>query len=61
MDFRKRRALPLGLSVMLNMIGLFLLLGAFGVVGSVPLAVGIAGFAVTAGLSLIACIFAFRR
>ena len=61
MDFRKRRALLLGLSVMLNMIGLFLLLGAFGVVGSVPLAVGIAGFGVTAGLSLIACIFAFRR
>ncbi len=61
MDFRKKRALLLGLSVMLNTLGLFLLLGAFGIVGSVPMAVGIAGFAVTAVLSLIACVFAFRR
>lgn len=61
MDPRKKRVLFLGLAVMLNTVGLFLLLGALGVFGSIPAAVGYAGFAVTAVLSLILCIFAFRN
>ena len=38
-----------------------LLLAALGVIGNIPAATGIAGFAVTAVLSLTACIFAFRN
>ena len=61
MDPRKKRVLFLGLSVMLNTVGLFLLHGAFGIIGSVPMAVGIGGFAATAVLSMALCFLAFRN
>ena len=61
MNQRQKRVLLLGLAVMLNTVGLFLLLGALGVIGNIPMAAGIAGFAVTAVLSLTASIFAFRN
>ena len=60
MDPRRKRALLVGLACFLNTLGLFLLLGAFGVIGSFPRAAGIAGFAVLAVLSLVCCIFAAR-
>ena len=61
MDPRRKRVIFLGLSVMLNTVGLFLLLCAFGIIGNIPAAVGYGGFAVTAVLSLVLCIFAFRN
>ena len=61
MDPRRKRVIFLGLSVMLNTVGLFLLLSAFGIIGNIPAAVGYGGFAVTAVLSLVLCVFAFRN
>ncbi len=61
MDPRRKRVLFLGLAVMLDTVGLFLLLGVFGIIGSVPAAVGIGGFAVTAVLAMALCFLAFRN
>ena len=60
MEPRKKRVLLLGLSCFLNTVGLFLLMAAFDVLGSVPKAVGIGGFAAAAVLSLVCCILAVR-
>ena len=58
MDGKKRFFLLFGLSVLLNVLAIFLILGAFGVIGSVPKPVGIAGFAVCVVLASVACLFA---
>ena len=61
MDPRRKRVLFLGLAVMLDTVGLFLLLGGFGIIGNIPAAVGIGGFAVTAVLAMTLCFLAFRN
>ena len=58
MDRKVRFLLLISLSVMLNVIAVFLLLGAFEIFGSVPRIPGIAGFAVCVILSGVASLFA---
>ena len=61
MDPQRRRVLFLGLSCFLSTLGVFLLMAALDVLGHLPMAVGIAGFAACAVLSLVSIIFAFRQ
>ena len=58
MDRKVRFLLLISLSVMLNVIAVFLLLGAFEILGSIPRIPGIAGFAVCVILSGVASLFA---
>ena len=58
MDRKKRFILLLGLSVMLNTLAVFLLCGAFGIIGSIPKGAGIGGFIVCVILASVACMFA---
>ena len=61
MDPKRKRALLLGVSCFLSTLGIFLLAAALGILGHLPMAAGIAGFAVCTVLSFAAILFAFRH
>jgi hypothetical protein len=61
MDPKIKRVLLLGVSCFLSTAGIFLLMAALGVLGHLPMAAGMAGFAVCTVLSFVAILFAFRQ